>query len=41
MVLGLPFNLFWIQVGIVLTSLSLALTHRLERNEPPHDRDTP
>ncbi len=40
-VLGLPFNLFWIQVGIVLTTLCLALTFRLERVEPPDDRDPP
>lgn len=40
-VLGLPFNLFWMLVGIVFTSLCLALTFRLERDEPPADRDQP
>jgi hypothetical protein len=41
MVLGLPFNLCWMMAGIVLTSLCLALTLRLERNDPPDDSAAP
>lgn len=30
MVLGLPFNLFWLIAWVVLSSLSLAIAHRRE-----------
>ena len=35
LVLGLPFNLFWLLAGIGMTSLCLALTLRLEPPDPP------
>ena len=41
MVLGLPFNLCWMMAGIVMTSLCLALTLRLERDDPPDDPHAP
>jgi hypothetical protein len=41
LVLGLPFNFFWLLAGIVMTSLCLALTWRLERPEPPDDCNPP
>jgi Protein of unknown function (DUF3311) len=31
MLLGLPFNLFWLTAWIVLSSVCLALAYRLER----------
>jgi hypothetical protein len=34
MVLGLPFNLFWLLAWIVLTSLCLSAAYRLEASHP-------
>jgi hypothetical protein len=36
LVLGLPFNLFWITAWIPLCSLCLALAHRIESRRPPN-----
>jgi len=39
MVLGLPFNLFWLIAWIVLTPLCMWAAYRLERaRDAPHER---
>jgi Protein of unknown function (DUF3311) len=41
MLLGLPFNLFWLIAWIVLTSLCLAIAYRLERARERSDESRP
>ncbi|MGB6605574.1 MAG: DUF3311 domain-containing protein [Steroidobacteraceae bacterium] len=41
MLLGLPFNLFWLAAWIVLTSLCLAIAYRLERARERRDEPRP
>jgi hypothetical protein len=39
MVLGLPFNLFWLMLWIPLSSVCLALAYRIESARGPGRRD--
>ena len=41
MLLGLPFNLFWLIVWVVLTSLCLAIAYRRERARDKPDEPRP
>lgn len=41
MVLGLPFNLFWLIAWIVLTPLCMWAAYRLERARDAHDARLP
>jgi len=38
MVLGLPFNLFWLMAWIVLTSVCLRIVYRIETRRESADR---
>jgi Protein of unknown function (DUF3311) len=41
MLLGLPFNLFWLAAWIVLTSVCLAIAYRIERARERRDEPRP
>ncbi|QHS52196.1 DUF3311 domain-containing protein [Edaphobacter sp. 12200R-103] len=41
MIFGLPFNLFWLMLWIVLSSVCMALAHRVEQSRRKKGPTTP